>query len=138
MFNLFPQLYNEKIESDGRVKEILEEARTKVANYFGIPKYLLNSRYKIARLPEIYETGIRRIGDYLVGYIRNAGKILGMFDPDTDITYIDPINLHDRKRLRETIFHEVVHSAQKVLGKIYRLPRYFLEREAYSVTEILT
>ncbi len=138
MFNFDMQLYDVNVESDRRVKEILEEAQTKVAKYFRIPRYMLNLKYRISRLPEIYESGTRRVGDYFVGYVKRVGKILGIFNPDTDITYIDPSNLHDEMRLRKTIFHEVVHGAQKILGRIYSLPKYFIEREAHYITERLT
>jgi hypothetical protein len=45
--------------------------------------------------------------------------------------------LYSEKRLRKTIFHEVIHGAQKVLGKIYKLPKYLIEREAYILTKKL-
>lgn len=138
MLNLLPQLYTITPSIDNRVKEIFRKARSKVANYFGIPEYLLNLKYAITKLPDIYEVGIKRIGNYFTGYIRKIGKVLGAFDPTSDTIYIDPINLKNEKRLEKTIFHEVIHHVQKILGKIYRLPRYLIEKEAYILTKRLT
>jgi hypothetical protein len=137
MLNLLPQLYWTDLRADSRIKEILKEAKSKVAKYFGIPEYLLNLRYSITRLPEIYEIGIKKIGNYFTGYVRKIGKVLGVFDPFSDTIHIDPINLYSEKRLRKTIFHEVIHGAQKVLGKIYKLPKYLIEKEAYILTKKL-
>jgi hypothetical protein len=141
MLDLLPQLYEISPRTDNRIKEILKEAKSKVARYFGIPEYFLNLRYAITKLPEIYEVGIKRIGNYFVGHIRRIGKVLGAVDlflnPFYDIIHIDPINLYNEKMLREVIFHEVIHVAQKILGKIYKLPKYLIEREAHILTKKL-
>lgn len=137
MFNLLPKLYDVNISGDRRVTEIIEESKNKISEYYGIPKYLLNLKYKIAKLPEFYEIGLKRIGSYVVPYLRKIGKVLGAFSPYKNEIYIDPLNIYNERYLKRTITHELVHKAQSVLGKIYRLPRYLLEREAHSVTQKL-
>lgn len=136
MFNLLKSLYSTRVDTDERLLEIIEDSKTKVSKYFGIPKYLLDLKYKIARLPEIYEVGIKRIGNYVLGHFRKIGKVLGIFNPFTDEVYIDPINLENERYLRRTITHELIHKAQKILGK-FGYSRYFLEREADLITEKL-
>lgn len=137
MFNFLKSLYTVRINVDKRLFEIIEDAKTKVSKYLGIPKYFLDLNYKIVKLPEIYEVRIKRIGSYVVRHLRKVGKILGIFNPLTDEIYIDPINLNNEKYLRKTITHELVHKVQKILGKI-GCDRYFLEEEANLITEKLT
>lgn len=136
MLNLLKSLYTVRVGPD-RLPEIIEDAKERVSKYFGIPKYLLDLKYKIARLPSIYEVGIKRSGNYVLRYFRRVGKVLGIFDPFTDEVYIDPINLRNKSYLRRTLIHELVHKAQKVLGKIGYYNPYLLEREAYSIADKL-
>jgi hypothetical protein len=137
MLDLSYQLYDIDLRADNRIKKILKEAKYKVAKYFGIPEYLLNLKYNVTKLPEIYEIRIESIGKYFVSGIRKIGKVFGIFDHISDTIYIDPINLYNEEMLRETIFHEVIHAAQKVLGRIYKLPRYLIEKEAHALAKIL-
>lgn len=136
MFNLLKSLYTVRASPDRRLLEIIEDAKERVSKYFGIPKYLLDLKYKIARLPEIYQVGIKRIGSYVLRYFRRIGKVLGTFNPFTDEVYIDPINLRNERYLRRTITHELIHKAQKVLGKI-GYDRHLLEKEADLITDKL-
>jgi hypothetical protein len=137
MFNLLPRLYSCNIKADGRLLEIIKEAKAKVSKYFGIPEYNLNLNYSIENLPEIYKIGVKRVGSYFIPYVRRVGKVMGMFLPHLNHVFIDPINLLYRNLLRKTIFHEVIHKAQELLGKLYNRPRYKIEEEAEYLTEKL-
>lgn len=137
MFNLLSSLYSARVNADVRLFEIIKDAKEKVSEYFGLPSYLLNLKYRIASLPEIYEVRIKRAGNYVLKYFRRIGKVLGIFNPATDEVYIDPINLENERYLRRTIIHELVHKVQKVLGKI-NCNRHLLESEANWITDKLT
>ncbi|MEM5801919.1 MAG: hypothetical protein QXQ18_00840 [Candidatus Aenigmatarchaeota archaeon] len=138
MLNLVPTLYDTKIFPDPRVSEIIEESKKKVAEYFKIPKYLLDGvKFKISKLPEFYQIGMKFVDGYLVKYIKKVGKVLGLFFPYKNEIYLDYENLYDEKLLKRTIIHELVHKAQEVFGRIYSLPRYLIEKEAYEVTNKL-
>lgn len=135
MFNLLHSLYTIKIVGDRRVREILEQAKDKVAKHFNIQKYLLNHRYRIGRLPELYEVGVKRIGNYIIRYARRIGKVFGVFNPYRDEIVFDYELLFKPHQLLRTAIHELVHKVQKLRGDIGRVPRYQLEKEAYTVTQ---
>ena len=136
MFNLTPQLYKISLTSDSRLRKIIKDAKEKVAKYFRIPEYLLNSKCKIARLPEIYRIEIR-FGNYIIRKTRRVGKVFGMFKPYANEILIDPENFYSEEHLRKTIIHEFIHKAQAILGKVSTFSRYSIEKEAYSLTEKL-
>jgi len=142
MFNplsLISNLYKtNSLLSDSRLSEIIKDSEERVAKHYNIPKDILKSKYTIENLPEIFIYGVRYVGGVLEGYIKKVGKILGMYNPENDHISIGYKNLYSEKRFRETVIHELIHKVQKVLGKIYTLPRYLLEKEAYEVTEKLT
>ncbi len=138
MRNFDSNLYNIGNLADKRFEEILDKAKTRVANHFRIPKYLFNAKFEISHLPEIYGFVSERFGNYVIGSFRKVGKTLGEFIPYANKAFIDPINLSNFRRLYETIVHELVHEAQLINGKIGKLPRYALEAEASAVSKILT
>jgi hypothetical protein len=134
---MLPSLYDIRVIPDSRLKEILEDAKMKVANYFRIRPYELDVGYRITSLPNLYAEKIERVGDYVVRVRRYVGKVLGMFKPYVNKIIIDPINLLHEKLFRKTVTHEFIHKAQEVKGDIYRKPVYELEAEADDVTSRL-
>lgn len=133
MFN--QSLYDEKIPIDTRLLKLVKEAKEKVSKHFGIPKYLLDDvKLKVAKLPTKYLVTFLRIGNYTFRNVRKISKVLGMFRNDANEIIID-LSLYS---LRKTVFHEFVHKAQAVIGKLGRLPPYMLEKEAYTLTNLLT
>ena len=70
---------------------------------------------------------------YLIDLVKKARR---SFNPFKNEIYSDEETLENPYRLRKTIFHELIHKAQEVLGRL-RLPKYIVEREATYLTYFL-
>jgi hypothetical protein len=122
-FSISKKLYETKIDLD-KIKNL-------VANFYNIPKKVLNKvKVYFENLPYILK--IERIGNRINIYI---SKILGFYIPGKKEIYIDKRIPYIYKIL--ALLHEFVHAAQDYIGRIYRRGRESIEAEARKVSEYL-
>ena len=111
MLGFLNSLYNVRVRPDVKLLRYVEKAKKIVANYFGIPKYLLDDvKVGIANLPTYYEVVRFRIGNYEFNKVRRIGKVLGVYIAGKKRIFLDPENLYRAPRLMKTLIHEFIHN----------------------------
>lgn len=123
------------------LKKYISPAVEKVNDFFGkklgVAPYAKNLKVKMAKLPSKYGVALKKTKDGLKLIYVPIGKIFGMYNPDTEEHFVDPIGFGEFddpereywKRLGvgdripdalPTNGHEYIHHAQNKLGIIQK------------------